>query len=673
VGSDFRSISCQPQTDPDMYATLSDFMAYTEHLPSHITRSLGLIANQRARSEHSIRSIHNHATIYSRLPACDTSGQDPVELRRSIFYALEESERASRMAVEEATRLSETCHREAERLKTVTEKLKAQPLPPSRDPTPELSGLTSPNLRREHGMSMRIEDTAERPTRHLADKTGLILRGRKIIVSGEVLPPPDPNAPVDNMSEWSSPRASPVPEASHGKLPLGPRSRSPKPPKERRPKEKKQRPRAPRAPGQSGTNARSGVAGISTSNALLALVPPPADAVKGSKWLPWTKLTEWELARLRKRMKKNAVWIPSATMVRRELKDLGRGVAVREETRVHAEANGTIFVDESTEPDPTRAQPMNPIAAPSVDTEQMVVDDEADAETSNRGIRLNEAKKLKRQRAAEEERELQQVKETHMQETQAGAEDRKRKREPSPIVPPIIQAAASVRIPVLSAGLPPVAPPAVMVSDPPPPPAKRVKVADSPPPETAPGETQPAEPVDPMPADTNPVETKPTPRAGTPPAKPKPAVTLKVDGGRATSEELPRRSRRTMQFATPEPRRSKRPAPGILTTSDAGDAKVGVSKRKAAPRKKRQAEEHPAALPAVEEEYIDPDEPRYCTCGDVSWGSMIACDNDDCDKEWFHMSCVGLDEPPPRLTKWYCPDCRKKLKVGLTTNGLVGR
>ena len=81
-------------------------------------------------------------------------------------------------------------------------------------------------------------------------------------------------------------------------------------------------------------------------------------------------------------------------------------------------------------------------------------------------------------------------------------------------------------------------------------------------------------------------------------------------------------------------------------------------------------------LPIEEDEDddgISPDEPRYCLCGDVSWGTMIACDNEDCEKEWFHLSCVGLDGLPPRRTKWYCPDCRKKLKMGVATNGLVGK
>ena len=79
---------------------------------------------------------------------------------------------------------------------------------------------------------------------------------------------------------------------------------------------------------------------------------------------------------------------------------------------------------------------------------------------------------------------------------------------------------------------------------------------------------------------------------------------------------------------------------------------------------------------------IDPNEPRYCLCGDVSYGEMVGCDNDDvsscspyinlrirgnivltfkrkCEREWFHFGCVGLTEHPPRRVKWYCPDCRK--------------
>ncbi|MQM02401.1 hypothetical protein Taro_035163 [Colocasia esculenta] len=52
---------------------------------------------------------------------------------------------------------------------------------------------------------------------------------------------------------------------------------------------------------------------------------------------------------------------------------------------------------------------------------------------------------------------------------------------------------------------------------------------------------------------------------------------------------------------------------------------------------------------------VDPNEPTYCFCNQVSYGQMVACDNPDCKIEWFHFGCVGLKEQPKG--KWYCPNC----------------
>jgi hypothetical protein len=57
---------------------------------------------------------------------------------------------------------------------------------------------------------------------------------------------------------------------------------------------------------------------------------------------------------------------------------------------------------------------------------------------------------------------------------------------------------------------------------------------------------------------------------------------------------------------------------------------------------------------------IDPNEPTYCTCGRVSFGEMIGCDNAECPIEWFHFECVGLNGPVKG--KWYCPECSAKMK-----------
>lgn len=699
---DFRSLSRPPPTDPDIQATLSDFLTYTEHFPSHLTRALSLIREQRIRAERMVKQVHDDTTTYSLLPSLKADDRpDPVKLRRDISRALDEAVAASRMSLAEAVRLDEESQREAGRLDIITKKLKAQPKPPSRDPTPEQQALTSPNLKRDRGIAVRGDDARpEKQLKRAHDKAASKIRGRKVMVPGEVIPPPDPNAPLDNMSDWTSARNSPalleVPGGAEkraaGATPR-PRSRTPKLPKQQSQAsgaydDKSAKPRVPRAPGHQGTNAHSAVAGISTSNALLALHEPPADAEKGSKWLPWMKLTEWEMAKLRKRMKKNAIWVPSQTMVRRELKNLGRGIAGKEAARAQAEAAGERFVDEPNEADPTKViisgeetDQMNAILGPQVYAE----DEDADAELINRGMRLNEAKKLKKQRLAEEAAIQEQIaREQGVELPVEGSkiakspEQKKRKREATPAAGPSTHENDNHK---------------------PGPTLKKLKIA-------APSQpTTQKVPLAPAGVSSSPkaTTTRNSRRAATPPTTKRPTITLKV--GKAVSEEPPsrraslRRNSNTSLPSTsmsstnaptsPDPstavtksgRRSRRPVPGVITSKDDESAKVGVSRRTAAPNRKRTAggkkdslaPNDPQTAAEAPEEYIDPDEPRYCICGDVSWGTMVGCDADDCKQEWFHLECVNLTEEPKRLTKWYCPDCRKKLKLGMNTNGLVGR
>ncbi|KEY64952.1 hypothetical protein S7711_08193 [Stachybotrys chartarum IBT 7711] len=58
-----------------------------------------------------------------------------------------------------------------------------------------------------------------------------------------------------------------------------------------------------------------------------------------------------------------------------------------------------------------------------------------------------------------------------------------------------------------------------------------------------------------------------------------------------------------------------------------------------------------------EEEEEGGDDKKYCLCHNVSYGDMVACDNDNCPYEWFHWSCVGLKSEPNGT--WFCPVCRK--------------
>ncbi|KAF0319856.1 PHD-finger domain-containing protein [Colletotrichum asianum] len=54
------------------------------------------------------------------------------------------------------------------------------------------------------------------------------------------------------------------------------------------------------------------------------------------------------------------------------------------------------------------------------------------------------------------------------------------------------------------------------------------------------------------------------------------------------------------------------------------------------------------------------DDKKYCTCQNVSFGDMVACDNEDCPYEWFHWSCVGLKSEPNGT--WFCPVCSENME-----------
>lgn len=59
-----------------------------------------------------------------------------------------------------------------------------------------------------------------------------------------------------------------------------------------------------------------------------------------------------------------------------------------------------------------------------------------------------------------------------------------------------------------------------------------------------------------------------------------------------------------------------------------------------------------------ENEEEESDDTKYCFCQRVSFGDMVACDNDNCEYQWFHWDCVGIKEEP--VGDWLCPECRKQ-------------
>ncbi|XP_029310775.1 inhibitor of growth protein 2 [Cottoperca gobio] len=119
-----------------------------------------------------------------------------------------------------------------------------------------------------------------------------------------------------------------------------------------------------------------------------------------------------------------------------------------------------------------------------------------------------------------------------------------------------------------------------------------------------------------------------------------------------TSARRPRRQRNS------ESRDSSHPsANGSLVDDPVEEQSIPPpreKKSKSAKKKKRKSKQERDASPV--DFAIDPNEPTYCLCEQVSYGEMIGCDNDQCPIEWFHFSCVGLTYKPKG--KWYCPKCR---------------
>lgn len=407
--------------DPDIMATLSDFLTYTEHLPSAVVRSMTLIETLNKKAAALQREMHDLLSTYSALPTMDTEGApDPVDMRRDISHAYDKLAECKRMSAAEAARIEDLVTRDARRLDMVSEKLKALPMPPSRDATPDPVPVRSDDQlkRRGQSLSQAHQSADKRVAAHRTTTAPRVRNRDKLMVPGEVLPPPNPDSPPPSEpDDWLDPAtpSADIPEQTPRQKSVA-RQRTPKPPRPPKPdkdsnkesnrepnKDKPQKTPRARPPGMPGTNAHSAVAGISTSNAIMALTRPPDDAPRGSKWLPWKALTEYELATLRKKMKKNAAWKPSIAMKNRELKDRGRGTQAMEDRKLLADTTGSPFhdVDLATWVDPTKTlvsgeqqAEVDSILGPEEENGHFSNDDTM----INRGMRLNEAKKLKRER-----------------------------------------------------------------------------------------------------------------------------------------------------------------------------------------------------------------------------------------------------------------------------------
>ncbi|PNH65305.1 hypothetical protein VD0001_g8537 [Verticillium dahliae] len=380
--------SLQMRADPDAQATVTDFLDFTEYLPSDMMRSLTLIGQLDSRYHDASLDVHNMTTTWGQLPKIPAETRPaPSQLRADISDGLNRTVSSRAFAHAEAMRMDENVNRHYNRVKLILSKLQTmfENYPTEDEQKSPVAVAKSPQLARAPKPTLRLAN-GEKARRQMIPR---------ITVPGEVL------APYDNFEAYSSDSDESSDDedveiapykagaASNARVKLMKPPKTPKPQK------------TPKAPGSRPPKSAGG-AGSAIAPPATPLPPPkkpPENAVIGSADAPWLQLTAWELAKLRKRMKKNAQWTPSDTMISRELNDLGRGIDAYREAKRKAEEEGIAF-----DPAPSA------IAAESENGNQQTPEGALSAaalqsdevQLSNRGMKLNEAKKLKRESLAKQ-------------------------------------------------------------------------------------------------------------------------------------------------------------------------------------------------------------------------------------------------------------------------------
>lgn len=745
MGSGFET-----RADPDAQTTVMDFLDFTEYLPSDIVRSLTLIGKLDEQYISASTKVHELTTTWGQLPTMSSDKRPvPAKLRADISEQLKQSVDSRVFAHSEAVRMSDNIQRHYQKAKVLLSKLQSMmdnyPAEEAKSPV----STRSPQMSRSKAAAQAGGDGG-RKTRQK--------RVPRITVPGEVLAPYDIEYDFSDDSDVSTDPESEVSHAVRRTPATVPRIKlvTNKTPKSA------SRPRA------TPINSVA-LSAAAAANAAALLNPPPENAVIGSADAPWLQLTQYELAKLRKRMKKNATWTPSETMIARELKTLCRGPDAYREAKRKAEEEGKPF-------DPKIPAPvMNSVSgAPELPAGAISVDSLAveDVPTSNRGMKLNEAKKLKREamaRLAAEEagevpRDTKEAKHSLARpastagdspkkdkprpnnsrsnnKRKRGGEDQaadpqektetptrpapKRNRTETPVLPPQRPSAsvtssaetsqvnlrpsstranttptqtpvpipklprqnANTPVPASSAAhtittaVPTKAPAQTPV--PLPPNVASMSNSGSAPPSSGKRQTraelakQVQQQADTPTAPSEAPSRRSSSRTATPRTTPAPERRPASRAGKAASQEpqptlaadRPRRASTARNTPAPESKppvkRTKRPAPGIVsTTSSGGNSAVG--KRKAAPRRKARTTKRgkdqtaETEMEEVDDEGnpIDPDEPRYCKCNRVSFGVMIQCDNTD------------VSFPDPRTCPYSTNAKRTELQTGVVPPGM---
>lgn len=129
-----------------------------------------------------------------------------------------------------------------------------------------------------------------------------------------------------------------------------------------------------------------------------------------------------------------------------------------------------------------------------------------------------------------------------------------------------------------------------------------------------------------------------------------------VKRARRTRTEVLVESAQAMDIIMSENRSSNIPSSSNGNHKKTNQIQTGKKKKRKSRQGNQNQHREDTPPPPEDDIAIDPDEPTYCLCDQISYGEMILCDNDLCPIEWFHFSCVSLSNKPKG--KWFCPKCR---------------
>ncbi len=201
-------------TDPDAQATVTDFLDFTEYLPSDMIRSLTLIGNLDQIYSDSSINVNTFTKKYGDLPNIHGDSKPvPARLRSDISQNMSQAVTARILSHAEARRMAENVDRHYNRAKNILAKLQAMRdnYPPSREPSLVPEKGKSPVANRGPKITLRVGTSADggapRVRKH---------RVSRITVPGEVLAPYEldyesygSETSWDSDEEFLTPRATP--------------------------------------------------------------------------------------------------------------------------------------------------------------------------------------------------------------------------------------------------------------------------------------------------------------------------------------------------------------------------------------------------------------------------------------------------------------------------------